>query len=252
MTKEQALYEYTLRLGDSSLIIGHRLSEWCGHGPMLEEDIALTNIALDLVGQSRTLLDYAAKVEGKGRTEDDIAYLRDSVQFRNVLLAEQPNGDYANTTVRQFFFDAYCFYLYEALKTSKDATFAGFAEKSLKEVVYHLRHSTDWLVRMGDGTEESHTRAQAAVDELWTYTGDMFDMNEVDAILIKEGIAPDLNAVKAKWDKLVKETLAKATLKLPAENYMQKGSRTGKHTEHLGFLLAEMQYMQRSYPNSKW
>lgn len=249
---KEAKFEYLLRLGDSSLIIGHRLSEWCGHGPILEEDIALINIALDFVGNATSLLTYAAQVEGKGRTEDELAYLRNEREYRNLLITEQPNGDYAATIVRQFLYDVYTYLLYEELKNSKDETLAAIAAKSHKEITYHLRHSTEWMYRLGDGTEESHQRMQNAVNELWMFTGDLFDMDEVDAILIKEGIAPDLNKIKDAWEKRVKEVITEATLQVPTTAAKQKGSREGRHTEHLGYLLAEMQYLQRAYPGAKW
>jgi ring-1,2-phenylacetyl-CoA epoxidase subunit PaaC len=252
MNIQEAKFEYLLRLGDSSLIIGHRLSEWCGHGPILEEDIALTNMALDFVGNATALLTYAAQIEAKGRTEDDLAYLRDEREFRNLLLTEQPNGDFATTITRQFFFDAYLFFLYEDLKLSKDETIAALAVKAHKEITYHLQHTTQWMYRLGDGTTESHQRVQNAVNDLWAYTAELFDMDEVDALLIKEGIAIDLNNVKAQWEKRVNEVLTKATLQLPTTTFKQKGSREGKHSEHLGFLLAEMQYVYRAYPQVKW
>ena len=249
---KEAKLEYLLRLADSSLIIGHRLSEWCGHGPILEEDIALTNTALDFVGNATALYTYAAQVEGKGRTEDDLAYLRSERDYRNLLLTEQPNGDYANTIARQFLYDVYTFFLYEELKNSKDETIAAIAAKSHKEITYHLRHSTEWMYRIGDGTEESHQRLQTALNELWMFTSDLFDMDEIDEILIKEGIAPDLNKIKEEWEKRVKEVITEATLQTPTTTFKQKGSREGKHTEHLGFLLAEMQYVHRAYPGAKW
>lgn len=249
---KEAKFEYLLRLGDSSLIIGHRLSEWCGHGPILEEDIALINIALDFVGNATSILEYAAIVEAKGRTADDLAYLRDEREYRNLLITEQPNGDYAFTIARQFLFDTYMFFLYEELKSSKDETIAAIAAKSHKEITYHLRHTSEWMLRLGDGTAESHERLQNAVDDLWMFTSEMFDMDEVDAVLIKEGIVPDLNLIKAKWEKKVREIIAEATLQLPAITFKQKGSREGKHSEHLGFLLAEMQYVHRAHPNAKW
>jgi ring-1,2-phenylacetyl-CoA epoxidase subunit PaaC len=252
MTLAEAKFEYLLRLGDSSLIIGHRLSEWCGHGPILEEDIALINIALDFVGNATSILTYAAQVEGKGRTEDDLAFLRGEREFRNLLITEQPNGDYAATIARQFFFDAYMYFLYDELKNSKDETIAAIAVKSHKEITYHLRHTSEWMLRLGDGTEESHERLQNAVNDLWMFTAEMFDMDEVDALLIKEGIVPDLAKVKAAWEKKVNEVLAQATIKAPGTPFRQKGSREGKHTEHLGFLLAEMQYVHRAYPGAKW
>jgi ring-1,2-phenylacetyl-CoA epoxidase subunit PaaC len=252
MNVKEATVEYLLRLGDSSLIIGHRLSEWCGHGPILEEDIAMTNIALDFVGNATAILTYAAQLEGKGRTEDDLAFMRNEREFRNLLLTEQPNGDFAQTIARQFLVDAYLFFLYEELKSSKDETLAALATKAHKEIVYHLRHTSEWMYRLGDGTEESHNRIQQALDNLWMYTADLFDMDEVDQLLIKESIAPDLSIVKEKWEVEVKKVIQEATLKLPATTFKQKGSREGKHTEHLGFLLAEMQYVHRAYPGVKW
>lgn len=253
MGSKAALFKYLLRLGDSSLVLGHHLSEWCGRGPILEEDIAMTNMALDLIGRARVFLSYAGEIEVRGRTEDDLAYQRDAYDFRNVLLAEQTNGDFAHTMMRQFLYDAYSFFLYEELKKSKDEKLAGIAEKSLKETIYHLRHTKEWILRLGDGTDESHQRAQNALDDLWMYTGDLFDMNDTDKFLIKEGIAPDLNTIKSKWENLVNEILTKATLKLPDEKtWMIYGSREGKHTEHLGYLLAEMQFLPRAYPGTKW
>ncbi|MEO6903799.1 MAG: 1,2-phenylacetyl-CoA epoxidase subunit PaaC [Bacteroidia bacterium] len=252
MNLQEAKFEYLLRLGDSSLIIGHRLSEWCGHGPILEEDIALTNMALDFVGNATALLTYAAQIEAKGRTEDDLAYLRDEREYRNLLLTEQPNGDFAATITRQFFFDAYLFFLYEGLKLSKDEMIAALAVKAHKEITYHMQHTTEWMYRLGDGTTESHQRLQNAVNDLWAYTAELFDMDEVDAILIKEGIATDLNKIKTQWEHCVNEVLTKATLEKPTTTFKQKGSREGKHSEHLGFLLAEMQYVYRAYPQVKW
>lgn len=252
MTINEAKFEYYLRLGDSSLILGHRISEWCGHGPILEEDIALINVALDLVGQSRFMLDAAGKIENKGRTEDNLAYFRNASEYRNALLCEQPNGDFANTIVRQFFYDTYHFLLLTELTKSKDETLAAYAEKALKEVSYHLRHSQDWLVRLGDGTTESNVRTQNAVNELWMYTGDLFDMNEVDALLIKEGVAVDLTKIKLGWDKKIHEILVEANLTSPENQYMQKGSKAGIHTEQLSYILAEMQSLARALPDAVW
>jgi ring-1,2-phenylacetyl-CoA epoxidase subunit PaaC len=252
MTTQHAKFEYLLRLADSNLIIGHRLSEWCGHGPILEEDIALINIALDFVGNATSLLTYAAQVEDKGRSEDDLAYLRSEREYRNLLLTEQPNGDYATTIARQFLYDVYTFFLYEELKNSTDETIAAIAVKSHKEITYHLRHTTEWMYRLGDGTSESHQRLQTALNDLWMFTADLFDMDEVDAVLIKEGVAVDLNKVKLNWEKRVNEVITEATLQIPTTTIKQKGSREGKHSEHLGFLLAEMQYIPRSYPGAKW
>ncbi|MDQ3191540.1 MAG: phenylacetate-CoA oxygenase subunit PaaC [Bacteroidota bacterium] len=248
----KALFEYCLRLGDSSLILGHRLSEWCGHGPVLEEDIALINISLDHIGRSINILNYAGQVEGKNRTEDDLAYHRNERDFRNLLITEHPNKDFAFTIARQFFFDTYSFFLYEELKNSKDATIAAIAEKALKEITYHLRHSSEWMLRLGDGTLESKEKVQTAVNELWRFTGELFLMDQVDEILIKEGIAIDLNLVKSKWENKISEILEKATLDKPIETHIHSGSQKGVHTEHLGFLLAEMQYLPRTYPKAKW
>jgi ring-1,2-phenylacetyl-CoA epoxidase subunit PaaC len=252
MEIKDALFEYCLRIGDNSLVVGHRVSEWCGHGPILEEDIALTNIALDLVGQSRTLLTYAGAVEGKGRTEDDLAYLRQVVDYRNCLLAEQENGDFAKTIVRQFLFDSYNVLLLEELQHSADATLAAYAVKSLKEAAYHVRHSSEWMIRLGDGTAESKKRTQAALDELWMYSGELFEMDETEKTLQKANIAPDSKAIYEKWTANVSKILEMATLQLPETGWMQTGGRTGKHSELLGYVLAELQYVQRSYPNCEW
>lgn len=252
MTKEEALFKYILRLGDTNLILGHRLSEWTGHGPFLEEDLALTNIALDLTGAANSFLEYAATIENKGRTADDLAFFRNDRQFYNAQLVELPNGDYAKTIIRQVLVDCFDFYFYQALAKSKDETLAGIAQKSLKEVTYHLRHTASWVERFGGGTEVSHSKAQAALNELWQYTGELFEMNEVDELLIKEGIAVDLNAVKQQWEKYMFELLEKSTLTKPENVFMQTGSRKGIHTEYLGFLLAEMQALPRIYPTAKW
>jgi len=246
------LFEYSLRLGDSALILGQRLGEWCGHGPILEEDIALTNISLDLIGQARAFLTYAGTIEAKGRTEDDLAFFRTEREYRNVLITEQPNGDFAQTILRQFFFSVFQVHFFEKLSASKDTTFAALAEKSRKESLYHLRHSADWIVRLGDGTEESHQRSQRALDELWMFTGDMFDMDETDRELIKTGIAPDLTAIKSSWDKTINETMSKATLAIPQNGFMISGSRKGRHTEFLGHILAEMQALPRAIPGATW
>ena len=252
MEIKDALFEYCLRIGDNSLVLGHRVSEWCGHGPILEEDIALTNIALDLVGQSRTLLTYAGAVEGKGRTEDDLAYLRQVVDYRNCLLAEQENGDFARTIVRQFLFDSYNTLFLEELQNSADETLAAYAAKSLKEAAYHVRHSSEWMIRLGDGTAESKQRTQTALDELWMYSGELFEMDETEKTLQKANIAPDSKAIYEKWTANVSKILEMATLQLPETGWMQTGGRTGKHSELLGYVLAELQYVQRSYPNCEW
>lgn len=246
------LFEYLLRLGDDSLIIGHRLSEWCGHGPILEEDIAMTNMALDFIGQATTILEYAGKVEGKGRDADALAFLRFEREYRNTLLVEQPNEDFGVTMVRQFLFDAFRKPLYEALTKSSDEQIAAIAEKSLKETKYHLKHSSEWVIRLGDGTEESHEKAQYALDTLWRYTDELFFENEVDTALQAQNIAPSLITIKAEWLKTVTAVLEEATLTIPQNGWQHKGGRTGLHSENLGYILAELQYMQRSYPNMKW
>lgn len=248
----EALFNYILRIGDTNLILGQRLSEWTGHGPFLEEDLALTNIALDITGAAKSFLEYAAKIEDKGRTEDDLAFLRNDRQFFNAQITELPNGDYARTIARQVLVDCFDYYFYQELSKSKDETLAGIAQKSLKEVTYHLRHTSSWLERFGDGTEESHNKVQLALNELWQYTDELFEMNEVDEILLKEGIAVDLNLVKTKWEKHISELAEKATLTIPQNVFMQTGSRKGIHTEHLAFILAEMQALPRMYPDAKW
>lgn len=247
-----ALFEYVLRLGDDSLILGHRLSEWCGHGPILEEDIAMTNIALDLIGQTTSLLELAGKIEGNGRTNDDLAFLRFDKDYRNLLLVEQPNTDFGYTMMRQFLFDAYRKPLFEALMNSSNEELAAIAEKSLKETKYHLRHSSEWIIRLGDGTEESHNRVQEALDTLWRYTGELFFKNEVDQELTASGVLPDLSAVESAWKKTVDEVFELATLTIPENAWKFEGGRIGKHSEHLGYILAELQYMQRAYPNMEW
>ncbi len=253
LTQQEALFEYCLRLGDTSLILGQRISEWCGHAPILEEDIAMSNIALDLIGQARIILTYAGEVEGKGRAEDDLAYLRDARQYRNLLMVEQPNGDFAVTIARQFLVSLYNFHLYSQLSKSSDATIAAFAAKSLKEVAYHVRHSADWIVRLGDGTEESHRRVNDAMNDLWYFVDDMFQADEIDALLLKAGIGADMALVKKEWEQKVNETLVKAKLTLPvANNSLRMGSRDGNHTEYLGYILAEMQFLPRAYPDAKW
>jgi ring-1,2-phenylacetyl-CoA epoxidase subunit PaaC len=249
---EKQLFNYLLRLADSSLILGHRLSEWCGHGPVLEEDIALTNISLDFVGRANSLYEYAAKVESKAKTADDLAYLRNEREFFNNLLAEQPNGDYAQTILRQYLTDAFEIHFYEALSKSKDETLAGIAAKSLKEIQYHLRHSSSWMLRLGDGTEESNRRLQNSLDEIYRFTGSLFETDENDSVLIAGGIVPDLSAIQHQWQKDTDSTLEKAMLKKPEKVWMQKGNLQGKHTEHLGYILAEMQSVHRAYPGVKW
>ncbi len=252
MTTQEALFKYTLRLGDTNLILGQRLSEWTGHGPFLEEDLALTNIALDIIGTANSLLEYAASVENKERTADDLAFHRNDRQYYNLQITELPNGDYARTIVRQALIDCFDLYFYQELAKSKDETLSGIANKSIREVTYHLRHTSSWIERFGDGTEDSHNKAQTALNELWQYTGELFEMNEVDEVLIKEGVAVDLNIVKQKWEKHISELFQKSTLVIPENVFMQTGSRKGIHTEHLAFILAEMQALPRMYPDAKW
>src|ERR1700730_12947990 len=247
-----ALLSYTLRLADNALILGHRLSEWIGHAPLLEEELALGNVALDLIGQARALYAYAGTVEGSGRDEDALAYLRDAHDFRNILLVEQPNGDFAVTIARQFLYSAVMHPFWRALAGSRDATLAAVAAKAEKEAAYHLRHASEWLIRLGDGTGESRRRAQAALDELWAYAGEMFESDAVEHDLIAQGIAVDPESLRAEWERSVDSVLAEATLARPPAAWMQSGGRNGRHSEHLGHLLAEMQFLQRAYPGATW
>jgi ring-1,2-phenylacetyl-CoA epoxidase subunit PaaC len=248
----ESIIQYTLHLADNPLILGHRNSEWCGHGPVLEQDIAITNISLDLIGQARNFYQYAAKLKSDGSTEDSLAYLRDVREFKNNLLTEQPNGDWAKTILRQFFFSAYQFYFYQLLQNSKDEQLAAIAEKSLKEITYHLRWSSEWVIRLGDGTDESHKRMLKAIDELWMYTGELFIAANYEQEAITRGIGVDLNSVKPKWEKKVKEIFEEATQPFPENVFQQTGGKEGMHTEHLGFILADLQFMQRAYPGCEW
>lgn len=242
-----ALIDYTLHLADNALILGQRNSEWCGHGPILEQDIAITNISLDLIGQSRSLYQYAAQLKADGSTEDSIAYMRTEREFKNCLLAEQSNGDWAQTMLRQFLFSCYQFYLYKYLQSNPDKTIAAIAEKSLKEVSYHLRWSSEWVIRLGDGTEESRNRMMTAIDELWRYTGELFIAAPYE---IELNI--DLASLKTEWDNKVKAVMEEATLPVPEKLFMQTGGKTGTHTEQLGYILSDLQYMQRAYPGCEW
>jgi ring-1,2-phenylacetyl-CoA epoxidase subunit PaaC len=248
-----AKFEYLLRQGDNALILSQQLSQLCGKGPALEEDMALTNVALDLLGQTRLWLGYAGELEGHGRDEDRLAYLRDAGQFRNVLLVEQPNGDYAMVMARQFFFDTWHFFLMRELLASSDKRIAGIAEKSIKEVTYHLRRSGDLVVRLGDGTDVSHAKMQAAVDELWTYTGEMFAYDAIDLAMLEQGVAPAAEPLRAAFLQHVGEVLDEATLTMPSPDaFMQRGGKQGRHSERLGYILAEMQFLQRAYPGVEW
>lgn len=250
--KNEALFQYLLRLGDDSLILGQRLGELCGHGPILEEDIALTNISLDLIGQTTSLLNYAGEVESNGRDGDKLAFLRFEHQYTNLLLVEQPNGDFADTIMRQFLFDAYRKPLFDLLIDSNDKQLSAIAEKSLKETRYHLKHTSEWVIRLGDGTEESHQRIQKALDNLWRYADEIFYTDEVDVELTKSGILPDLSGVRSEWENTIKSIFSEATISIPSNNWKFEGGRKGRHSEHMGYILSELQYMQRAYPNLEW
>lgn len=253
MTRDEALFQFLLRMGDNTLILGHRVSEWCGHSPVLEEDIALANTALDMIGQTQLWLGLAGEVEGKGRSADDLAFKRDAWDFRNVLLCELPNGDFGQTLMRQFLYDAWSFGMTDWLKGSADQHLAAIAEKAHKEVTYHLERSGDTVVGLGDGTPESHTRMQKALDYLWPYVGEMFEKDKVDEVLLEAGIAPDPADLRAEYDDITARVLAEATLTIPEGSYVHKGGRSGRmHTEHLGHLLTSMQWLQRAYPGAAW
>lgn len=241
------LVDYTLHLADNALILAQRNAEWCGHGPILEQDIAITNISLDLLGQSRNFYQYAASLIGNDATEDSLAYLRTEREFKNCLLVEQPNEDWGQTILRQFFFSAYQFLLYGKLQNHKKEQIAAIAAKALKEVTYHVRWSSEWVIRLGDGTEESHSRMLKAIDELWRYTGELFMPSEYE----KEADV-DITSLKNDWMKKVTSVFEEATLPIPSSTFMQSGGKTGMHTEHLGFILTELQYLQRTYPGAAW
>ena len=247
-----ALFRYVLRLGDLSLVLGQRLGEWVGHAPALEEDLGLANVALDLIGQARLLLSYAGELEGLGRDEDDIAFLREQGQYLNPVLVEQPNGDFGQTIVRQVLVDAYQLELYERLQTGTDERLAAVAAKSVKEVRYHLRYSSGWLVRLGDGTLESHARVQSALHALWPYTVELFAEDELDRAMAEGGVAPPLADVHAAWLARIDAILAAATLERPSERAYSWHGKRGQHSEHLGYILAEMQHLQRAYPEARW
>ena len=266
---------YTLQLADNALVIGHRLGEWCGHGPVLEQDIAITNMSLDHIGQARSLYQHAANLFNKlsdsdkeslfssvaisekvnNKTdlqEDDLPYLRDVWDYRNVLLTEQPNGHWGNTIARAFFYDIFYQLYYTELQKSKDEQLAAIAEKSLKEVAYHVRWSSEWVIRLGDGTEESKEKMQAAINDMWSYTGELFEMSDAEKAMAEDGTAVDTSTIKAAWQKQIGEILKEATLTLPEDNWMHSGGKDAKHSEHLGYILAELQYVQRAYPNMEW
>jgi ring-1,2-phenylacetyl-CoA epoxidase subunit PaaC len=246
-----SLFTYTLRIADSSLILGQRMSEWCSKGPTLEEDIAMSNISLDLFGQANGFYEYAAQLDGS-KSADELAFRRNEREFFNHQLVEQENGNFGTSTVRNFLHDVFNFLFYTQLASGKDETLAALAAKSLKEVRYHLRHSSNWLIRLGDGTKESNTKAQEALELLWQYTAELFEMDEIDSELLNAGIAVNNKALKIEWDEIINRILKEAKLNRPEDGYMATGGKKGMHTESLGLLLAEMQFLQRAYPDAKW
>jgi ring-1,2-phenylacetyl-CoA epoxidase subunit PaaC len=248
----EPLLEYVLRLGDDALVLGHRLSQWSGRAPTLEEDIALSNLALDLIGQARFMYTLAGEIEGRARGEDQFAYFREANEFKNCLLVEQPNGDFATTMSRQFLYAAFMHPYWEALTRSHEQRLAQIAAKAVKEIAYHVRHAGEWVIRLGDGTQESRQRMVAALDELWMYTGELLEMDETERQLMLAGIAPDRDIIRPAWDRTIARVLAAATLDRPADRWMQSGGRSGRHTEHLGLMLAEMQVLARAHPQATW
>jgi len=247
-----SLYKYVLALGDDALILGQRLSQWAYKGPFLEEDIALSNISLDMFGRANLLLEYAATLKGNGTTPDELAFKRNEREFSNHILCEQPNGNFADTMVRQFFLDAFYKLFLQKLTKSKDEQLSAIAQKSIKETTYHLRHSSKWIIRLGDGTVESHAKVQSAIDNLWMFTNELFEMNEIDNEMLEHKIGVDCSKLKIEWDKIINEFLSEATLNRPEDANMPTGGRQGIHTEHLGHLLSDMQYLQRAYPDATW
>lgn len=246
------LINYTLHLADNSLILAQRNAEWCGHGPILEQDIAITNISLDLLGQSRSFYQYAALLTGDQVTEDTLAYCRAEREFKNCLITELPNGDWAQTILRQFFFSTYQYLLYEKLQYGSDEQIAAIAAKAWKEVAYHLRWSSEWVIRLGDGTAESHDRIVAAIAVLWRFTGELFSPAPYEVALAGKGIAIDPATLKNDWTRKITAVFTEATLVVPEDAYMQSGGKNGIHTEQMGYILADLQYMQRAYPNCEW
>lgn len=247
-----SLINYTLHLADNALILAQRNSEWCGHGPVLEQDIAITNISLDVIGQARNFYQYAATLIGNDATEDSLAFLRDSREFKNCLLVELDNGDWAKTILRVFIFSNYQYLLYKELQQSNDEQLAAIAEKALKEVTYHLQWSSEWVIRLGDGTEESHQRITNAIEELWSYVGELFINADYETELLEDNISVDVSLLKDKWHEKTTSIFDEATLQIPQNAFAQSGGKQGIHTEHLGYILSEMQFMQRAYPNSVW
>ena len=247
-----SLYKYVLALGDDALILGQRLSQWAYKGPFLEEDIALSNISLDMFGRANLLLEYAATLKGNGTTSDELAFKRNEREFSNHIICEQPNGNFADTMVRQFFLDAFYKLFLQKLTKSKDEQLSAIAQKSIKETTYHLRHSSKWIIRLGDGTVESHAKVQSAIDNLWMFTNELFEMNEIDNEMLEQKMGVDCSKLKIGWDKIINEVLSEATLNRPEDANMPTGGRQGIHTEHLGHLLSDMQYLQRAYPDATW
>ena len=248
----ESLISYTLHLADNALILGHRNSEWCGHGPVLEQDIDISNLALDSIGQARNFYQYAAQLTGNDATEDSLAYLRDGFEFKNCLLVELPNGDWGQTVLRQFFFSTYQYYFYGKLQQSSDQQLAAIAAKALKEVTYHVRWSSEWVIRLGDGTQESKNRMLTAIDALWCFTGELFQPAAYEQQAVEEGYGVHPALIQNSWFQKIRSVFEEATLPLPENTWMQSGGKQGKHTEHLGYILAEMQFLQRAYPNSEW
>ena len=249
---DENLFKYALQHADNCLILGQRLAEWCGHGPVLEQDIALTNISLDQIGQARMWYQYAAEVQGEGRSEDDLAYLRDAWDYRNVLLVEQPNGDFAQTIFRQFLYDTFSSLYFEALVKSNDERLRAIAAKSHKEALYHVKWSGDWVIRLGDGTNESHDRMQKAVESLWPYMGELTTANAVEDEALSKGYGVDLETLKIHRESTIKDVLTEAIITIPESAFVHKGGKDGIHSEHLGYILADLQFLQRSYPGLEW
>jgi len=247
-----SLYKYVLALGDDALILGQRLSQWAYKGPFLEEDIALSNISLDMFGRANLLLEYAATLKGNGTTSDELAFKRNEREFSNHIICEQPNGNFADTIVRQFFLDAFYKLFLQKLTKSKDEKLSAIAQKSIKETTYHFRHSSKWIIRLGDGTVESHAKVQSAIDNLWMFTNELFERNEIDNEMLEQKIGVDCSKLKIEWDQIINEVLSEATLNRPEDANMPTGGRQGIHTEHLGHLLSDMQYLQRAYPDATW
>ncbi len=252
MTEKEVLFDYVLHLADNSMILGQRNAAWCGHGPVLEQDIALTNISLDLIGEARSLYQYASEISGNGATEDSVAFLRDELKYRNCLLVEQPNHDWAYTIMRQFFYDTFHYHLHKQLTESSDPRLKEIAIKTIKESTYHLKWSSEWVIRLGDGTDISRAKMQDALDYMWEYTGEMFIPSATEEQALKLGFGADVTKIKTFWLEKVEEILKEATLEIPSNNFAQKGGKSGYHSEYLGYILTEMQYLQRAFPGAEW